>query len=131
MNQSRARKVHDLHDILTTDDVARLFQLNPKTVERLARRGSIPGRRVAKKWRFSPSKTVGVRDRTSRRQQVRTTARMAWPLWCEMDDPRVVAQIEVTEWILDGHLRHPSFVALRADKDVQTVVREKPILQSS
>ena len=50
MNQSRARKAHYLPDILTTDDVARLFLLNPKTVERLARKGSIPGRRVAKKW---------------------------------------------------------------------------------
>jgi hypothetical protein len=27
MNQSRTRKVHDLHDILATDDIARLFQL--------------------------------------------------------------------------------------------------------
>jgi excisionase family DNA binding protein len=44
------------HDVLTTDDVARLFQLNPKTVERLARQGSIPGRQVAKKWRFSREK---------------------------------------------------------------------------
>ena len=58
MNQSRARKVRRLHDILTTDDVARLFQLNPKTVERLARKGSIPGRRVAKKWWFSRQKLL-------------------------------------------------------------------------
>jgi excisionase family DNA binding protein len=55
---SRARKVPHLHDILTTDDVARLFQLNPKTVERLARKGSIPGRQVAKKWRFNRAKLL-------------------------------------------------------------------------
>jgi len=58
MNQSRARKAHYLPDILTTDDVARLFQLNPKTVERLARKGSIPARRVARKWRFSRQKLL-------------------------------------------------------------------------
>jgi excisionase family DNA binding protein len=58
MNQSRARKVHHSYDILTTDEVARFFQLNPKTIERLARKGSIPGRRVAKKWRFSRQKLL-------------------------------------------------------------------------
>jgi excisionase family DNA binding protein len=46
------------HDVLTTNDVARLFQLNPKTVERLARQGSIPGKQVAKKWRFSREKLL-------------------------------------------------------------------------
>jgi len=34
------------------------FQLNPKTVERLARKGSIPARRVANKWRFSRQKLL-------------------------------------------------------------------------
>jgi excisionase family DNA binding protein len=58
MNQSRARKVHHSHDILTTDDIAGLFQLNPKTVERLARKGSIPARQVANKWRFSRQKLL-------------------------------------------------------------------------
>ena len=28
----------------------------------------------------------------------------------------LVAQIELTEWTLDAHLRHPSFVGLRDDR---------------
>jgi excisionase family DNA binding protein len=55
---SSARKVHHTHNILTTNDVAQLFQLNPKTIERLARKGSIPGRRVRKKWRFNRQKLL-------------------------------------------------------------------------
>jgi DNA ligase D-like protein (predicted ligase) len=38
--------------------------------------------------------------------------------------PRLVAQIEFTEWTPDGHLRHSKFVALRNDKDPNEVVRE-------
>ncbi len=34
------------------------------------------------------------------------------------------AQIEFTEWTLDGHLRHSSFVGLRDDKEPQRVTRE-------
>jgi hypothetical protein len=49
---------------------------------------------------------------------------------CRSLKPRFVAQIEFTEWTPDG-LRHPSFLGLRDDKDVQTVMREKLILQSS
>jgi ATP-dependent DNA ligase len=36
----------------------------------------------------------------------------------------LVAQIEFTEWILDGHLRHSKFVGLREDKLAREVVRE-------
>ncbi|MEO8275219.1 MAG: DNA ligase D [Thermoanaerobaculia bacterium] len=38
--------------------------------------------------------------------------------------PRLVAEIEFTEWTTDGRLRHPSFVGLRADKPARSVRRE-------
>ena len=50
---------------------------------------------------------------------------------CRSLKPRFVAQIEFTEWTPDGHPRHPSFLGLRDDKDVQTVMRDKLMLQSS
>jgi bifunctional non-homologous end joining protein LigD len=40
--------------------------------------------------------------------------------------PRLVAQVEFSEWTPDGHLRHPSFKGLRADKAAAEVVREEP-----
>jgi DNA ligase D-like protein (predicted ligase) len=38
--------------------------------------------------------------------------------------PKLVAQIEFTEWTPDGHLRHSKFVGLREDKEAREVVRE-------
>jgi len=38
--------------------------------------------------------------------------------------PRLVAQIQFTEWTADGILRHPSFQGLREDKNPAKVVRE-------
>lgn len=38
--------------------------------------------------------------------------------------PKLVAQIEFTEWTRGNHLRHSRFVALRDDKKPQEVVRE-------
>jgi hypothetical protein len=35
---------------------------------------------------------------------------------CQWRKPQLVAQIELTEWTLDGYLRHSSFVGLRSDK---------------
>jgi bifunctional non-homologous end joining protein LigD len=35
---------------------------------------------------------------------------------CQWLKPRLVAQIEFTEWTPDGHLRHSSFAGLRDDK---------------
>lgn len=40
--------------------------------------------------------------------------------------PRLVAEIELTEWTPDGKIRHPSFVGLRADKSPRECVRETP-----
>jgi len=38
--------------------------------------------------------------------------------------PRLVAQVAFTEWTGDHRLRHPSFLGLREDKEVNDVVRE-------
>lgn len=38
--------------------------------------------------------------------------------------PKLVANIEFTEWTRDGKLRHPSFLGLRTDKSAKEVVRE-------
>ena len=39
--------------------------------------------------------------------------------------PVLVCEVVFTEWTGDGHLRHPSFQGLRADKNPREVVREK------
>ncbi len=41
-------------------------------------------------------------------------------------EPRLVAEVEFTEWTPDGKIRHPSFQGLRADKKPSDVVRELP-----
>jgi DNA ligase D-like protein (predicted ligase) len=41
--------------------------------------------------------------------------------------PKLVAQIEFTEWTKGNHLRHSEFVALRDDKKASEVVRESPV----
>ncbi|HEY0256043.1 MAG TPA: non-homologous end-joining DNA ligase [Candidatus Methylacidiphilales bacterium] len=38
--------------------------------------------------------------------------------------PKLVAQVQFTEWTDDGILRHPSFLGLRVDKNPADVVRE-------
>lgn len=38
--------------------------------------------------------------------------------------PKLVAQIEFTEWTKGNHLRHSRFVALRDDKKPGEVVKE-------
>jgi bifunctional non-homologous end joining protein LigD len=48
--------------------------------------------------------------------------RMRDATWVE---PRLVAQVQFTEWTGDGKLRHPSFQGLRDDKKPDEVVREK------
>jgi ATP-dependent DNA ligase len=43
---------------------------------------------------------------------------------CVWLKPELVAQIELTEWTPDGHLRHSKFVGLRDDKTPREVGRE-------
>ena len=39
--------------------------------------------------------------------------------------PRMVAEVEFSEWTEGGHLRHPSFVGIREDKNPDEITREK------
>jgi bifunctional non-homologous end joining protein LigD len=39
-------------------------------------------------------------------------------------EPRLVGEVEFSEWTRDGHLRQASWRGLRSDKDAATVVRE-------
>jgi len=43
---------------------------------------------------------------------------------CVWLKPKLVAQIEFTEWTPDGHLRHSKFVRVRTEKDPRQVVRQ-------
>ncbi|MEX2141991.1 MAG: DNA ligase D [Pirellulales bacterium] len=45
--------------------------------------------------------------------------------------PKLVGQIEFTEWTGDGRLRHPSFQGLREDKPSGEVVRDRPVALSA
>ena len=45
-------------------------------------------------------------------------------LHCRWLKPRLVASIEFLEWTPEGRLRHPRFIALRADKAAREVSRE-------
>jgi len=38
--------------------------------------------------------------------------------------PALVAEVAFGEWTNEGILRHPSYIALRDDKDPRVVVRE-------
>jgi ATP-dependent DNA ligase len=38
--------------------------------------------------------------------------------------PKLVAQIEFTDWTKGNHLRHSRFVALRDDKKASEVIKE-------
>src|SRR5207253_1433294 len=39
--------------------------------------------------------------------------------------PKLVGEVQFTEWTGDNVLRHPAFLGLREDKDARSVVREK------
>jgi len=40
--------------------------------------------------------------------------------------PKLIAEVEFTEWTDDGSIRHPSFQGLREDKKAADVIREEP-----
>ena len=40
--------------------------------------------------------------------------------------PKLVGEVEFTEWTPDGRLRHPSWKGLREDKPAREIVRERP-----
>ncbi len=41
--------------------------------------------------------------------------------------PKLIAEVEFTEWTTDGSLRHPSFKGLRNDKKAKNITQEIPI----
>jgi bifunctional non-homologous end joining protein LigD len=47
------------------------------------------------------------------------------PVWIK---PELVCAIKYMEWTSDGHLRHPSFMGLRIDKDPREVEDERKIM---
>jgi len=44
-------------------------------------------------------------------------------LWAK---PKLIAEVEFTEWTDEGIIRHPSFKGLREDKKPSDVIREEP-----
>ena len=50
---------YDDGDVLTTAQLARLLQIDERTVRRLARAGDLPGRKLGGEWRFSRAAVLG------------------------------------------------------------------------
>lgn len=42
-------------------------------------------------------------------------------------EPKLVGEVAFSEWTSDGHLRHPSFQGLRADKPARAITEEKAL----
>ena len=63
--------------------------------------------------------------RNARRGEALTAEVMEKMQWLQ---PKLVGQIEFTEWTTNNHLRHSQFVALRDDKNAKEVTREGPSL---
>jgi len=49
-----------MDEILTASQVAALLQLHPRTVYKLVKQGSIPGKKFGGGWRFNRSEIVGL-----------------------------------------------------------------------
>jgi len=49
-----------MDEILTAGEVAELLQIHPRTVYKLVKQGSIPGRKFGGGWRFSRSDILGM-----------------------------------------------------------------------
>jgi excisionase family DNA binding protein len=47
-----------MEEILTASQVADLLQIHPRTVYKLVKQGSIPGRKFSGGWRFSRSEII-------------------------------------------------------------------------
>jgi excisionase family DNA binding protein len=47
-----------MEEILTASQVAHLLQVHPRTVYKLVKQGSIPGRKFGGGWRFSKSEIM-------------------------------------------------------------------------
>lgn len=60
--------------------------------------------------------------KSARRGEALTAEVMEKMQWLK---PKLVAQIEFTEWTENNHLRHSKFIGLRADKEPRSVIHEK------
>ena len=60
------------------------------------------------------------RCRLRRNQKIRDLRDAHWA------KPKLIAEVEFTEWTDDGSIRHPSFQGLREDKKPADVIREEP-----
>ncbi len=49
-----------MDEILTASQVADLLQLHPRTVYKLVKQGSLPGRKFGGGWRFNKSEIIGL-----------------------------------------------------------------------
>jgi excisionase family DNA binding protein len=49
-----------IEEILTANQVAELLQIHPRTVYKLVKEGSLPGRKFGGGWRFSKSETLAM-----------------------------------------------------------------------
>jgi excisionase family DNA binding protein len=49
-----------MDEILTASQVADLLQLHPRTVYKLAKQGSLPGKKFGGGWRFNRNEIVGL-----------------------------------------------------------------------
>ncbi len=49
-----------MDEILTASQVANLLQLHPRTVYKLVKQGSLPGRKFGGGWRFNRSEILGL-----------------------------------------------------------------------
>lgn len=69
---------------------------------------------IAKKLHNLEQKTSSFSER------IKTNAPVTWV------QPKLLCEVEFTEWTDDGQMRHPSFQGLRNDKQSETVVAEIP-----
>lgn len=50
-----------------------------------------------------------------------------WKRGVRWVEPKLVCEVEFTEWTEEGSLRHPSFQGLREDKPARQITRDKPL----
>jgi excisionase family DNA binding protein len=55
-----------MDEILTASQVAELLQLHPRTVYKLVKQGSIPGKKFGGGWRFNRNEIIGLISATDR-----------------------------------------------------------------
>jgi excisionase family DNA binding protein len=47
-----------MDEILTASQVAEILQLNPRTVHKLTKQGTIPGKKIGSGWRFNKTEIL-------------------------------------------------------------------------